>query len=344
MKESPVAVSAGTIDGRQAGEEAAAKSNGAAATITAWRGESMLSFLIRTVILPLTGSKQILRHVDRHARQVERARIKGEARPPKRLQRRYRINSRTFAGAEVLFVEPRRAQARRTIVYIHGGAYVANMVSHQWNLVEGLLSRNDARVVVPYYPLAPEHDWQPAYAMMMALYESLLAESGAEAVILTGDSAGAGLALGFAQLLRDDQRPLPAKLVLFSPWLDLREENPAQAAMDRADPMLARPALVWSAQRWAGHTSLDDPRISPVLGDLRGLPPTLVFSGTADLLHPDALALIDKAVQDKCPMRLVIGEKMTHAWAALTTREARRLHAETAAFINDVPANRRDRR
>lgn len=312
---------------------ATATTTGACATTEVWRGESLFSRLIRTVILPLMGSKAVLNDIDRHARQLARARIKGEARPPRRVARRYRITSRTYAGADALFVEPAGHQPRRTIIYIHGGAYVANMMYHQWHLVEGLVTHNDARVVIPHYPLAPEHDWQPAYAMMLALYESLVAEQGAENVILTGDSAGAGFALSLAQLLRDAQRPLPARLVLYSPWLDLRADNPAQAAMDHADPMLARPVLVWSAQHWAGTTPLKDPRISPLLGDIRGLPPTLVFSGTADLLHPDSLALIAKADAHGCPMRLIIGERMTHAWAVLTTREARRLHAETAAFL-----------
>jgi acetyl esterase/lipase len=303
------------------------------ATVTIWTGESLFSRLIRTVILPLMGSKRVLNDIERHARQLQRARIKGEAPPPRRLARRYRISAKTFAGANALYVEPRSGAARRTIVYIHGGAYVANMMSFQWNLVEALASRNDARVIVPHYPLAPEHDWQPAFAMMTELYESLLAEGRAEDIVLTGDSAGAGLALSFAQLLRDRQRPLPARLGLYSPGLDLREDNPAQAAMDGADPMLARPVLVWSAKNWAGATPLDDPRISPVLGDLGGLPPTLVFSGTADLLHPDALALIARAQAADCPMRLIIGERMTHPWSVLDTRDARRLHAETAAFL-----------
>uniref|UniRef100_UPI002615111D alpha/beta hydrolase fold domain-containing protein n=1 Tax=Novosphingobium sp. TaxID=1874826 RepID=UPI002615111D len=282
----------------------------ARASIEVWRGESLFSRLIRTVILPLMGSKAVLNDIDRHARQLARTRIKGEARPPRRMARRYRISSRSYAGADAMFVEPIGRQTRRTIIYIHGGAYVANMMHHQWHLVEGLVTHNDARVVIPHYPLAPEHDWQPAYAMMLALYESLVAEQCAENIILTGDSAGAGFALSLAQLLRDAGRPLPARLVLYSPWLDLRADNPAQAAMDHADPILARPVLVWSAQHWAGNTPLEDPRISPVLGDIRGLPPTLVFSGTADLLHPDALALIAKAEAHGCPMRLVIGERM----------------------------------
>jgi acetyl esterase/lipase len=301
--------------------------------ITVWTGESLFSRLIRTVILPLMGSKRVLQDIERHSRQLERARIAGEAQPPRKLKRRYRITSRTYAGHHAFVVEPRNGPARRTILYIHGGAYVANMMLFQWNLVAGLAAGNDARIIVPHYPLAPENDWRPGFAMMTALYDSLLAETSAGSIVLAGDSAGAGFALSFAQLLRDRERPLPARLLLYSPWLDLREDNPEQAAMDPADPMLARPVLVWSARHWAGDTPLDDPRISPVLGDLRGLPPTLVFSGTADLLHPDALALIARARAADCPMWLIVGERMTHAWSVLPTREAARLHAASAAFL-----------
>ncbi len=305
----------------------------AEATLEVWRGESLFSRLIRQAILPMMGSKQVLRDINRHARQLQRQRIKGEAKPTRRVVRDCNITARDIAGNNVLFVEPKSGNVARTIIYIHGGAYVANMMMHQWNLVEGLAMQNRARVVVPHYPLAPENDWQPAFAMMRALCDSLVAEVGAENIVLTGDSAGAGFALSLAQMLRDEGQPLPAKMVLYSPWLDLREENPEQDAYDAADPMLARPVLVWSARHWAGETALDDPRISPVFGDIRGMPPMLVFSGTADLLHPDALALFAKAQADGCDLRLIIGERMTHAWSVLETSEARRLHAETAAFL-----------
>lgn len=305
----------------------------AKATLQVWRGESLLSRLIRQVILPLMGSKRVLRDIARHARQLRRQRLKGEAKPTRRVVRDCNITAREIAGSNVLFVEPKDGAVTRTIIYIHGGAYVANMMIHQWNLVEGLAMQNRARVVVPHYPLAPENDWQPAFAMMRTLYESLVAEVGAENIVLTGDSAGAGLALSLAQLLRDEGQPLPSKMVLYSPWLDLREDNPEQDACDAADPMLARPVLVWSAKRWAGETALDDPRISPVFGDIRDLPPMLVFSGTADLLHPDSLALFAKAQADGCDLKLIIGERMTHAWSVLETSEARRLHRETAAFL-----------
>ncbi len=298
-----------------------------------WHGESLFSRLIRTVILPLMGSKRMLRNIDVHARHLQKTRKAGEARPPRRITRNYRITTRVYAGANALFVEPKCGAAQRTIVYIHGGAYVSNMLSYQWNLVEGLASRNAARVVVPHYPLAPEHDWQPGFAMMHELYAALLAEHGAESIVLCGDSAGGGFTLALAQMLRDQQAPLPGKLVLYSPWLDLREHNRDQDAYDAADPMLARPVLVWSARNWAGRTPLDDPRISPGLGDITGLPPILVFSGTADLLHPDSLALQAKAQRLNCPLRLIIGDRMTHAWSVLPTREARRLHAETASFL-----------
>lgn len=306
---------------------------GGQTSVVTWTGESLISRLIRTVIIPAIRSKSLLRDVARYVRFIEKSRVAGEASPPKRVAKRYDISARAYAGADAVVVEPRGVAPTITIVYIHGGAYVAHLDRLQWNLIEALARHNNARVIVPHYPLAPEHDWQPAYAMMMALYDDLLRETSADQIVLSGDSAGAGLALGFAQALRDAHRPRPGKIVLFSPWLDLREDNPAQAAFDAADPLLARPALVWAGKAWAGATPLEDSRISPVLGDLRGLPPMLVFSGTADLLHADALALLSRARENDHPVRLVIGERMTHAWSVVRTAETARLHREVAAFL-----------
>ncbi|HEV3395142.1 MAG TPA: alpha/beta hydrolase, partial [Xanthobacteraceae bacterium] len=90
----------------------------------------------------------------------------------------------------------------RHVLYLHGGAYVLDIISAHWNMVARLVRYTGCLAVVPLYPLAPEHTWQDAFGLVVPLYESLVARLGRENVIVMGDSAGGGMALALAQQLR----------------------------------------------------------------------------------------------------------------------------------------------
>jgi epsilon-lactone hydrolase len=133
--------------------------------------------------------------------------------------------------------------------------------------------------------------------------------------------------------LRERGKPMPGSIVLFSPFLNLIADNPAQAALEDVDPLLSRPALVWAARQWAHGTPLDDPRISPVLGNLAGLPPTLIFSGTADLLHVDSLQFVERARAQGVDVTYIEGRNMTHGWSVFPLPEAAPLYDTASSFI-----------
>ena len=295
--------------------------------------ESMRAYLLRTVFFPLIGLKRTMSDSSRFAKLIAGQQNKRETGPGMLLRKRFRVTTEKVGGHTVHTINRLNEEPRGAIIYIHGGAYVANMDAFQWGIVKGLASRTGASVVVPIYPLAPEHDWRAAYAMIGALYDQLLQRTGPGDITLTGDSAGGGLALGFAQALRDAGRPMPGRLVLFSPWLNLSLDNPRQEALDTRDPFLARPALNWSAMQWAAGTPLTDPHISPVFGSLKNLPPILIFSGRADILNADAHELLEKARAEGAPLEFVEDENMTHAWSAAPIPEAQTLYDQAASFI-----------
>lgn len=301
-----------------------------------WIRERLGSKLIRKIVLPLLGVKRQMADPRRYARTIEAGRLKGDARPPARMQRRFEISAHMLAGSRVYRVDPLDASRKGAIIYIHGGAYVANMLPDQWRIVAGLATRSGARVLVPNYPLAPENSWQSAYRMLTELYADTLRTTPADRISVVGDSAGAGLALGLCQRWRDEGRALPGRLLLFSPWLDARADNEAQEALESADPLLSRPGLIWAARHWAGTLPLEHPAISPGLGDMRCLPPIMMFSGTADLLHADALALWDRAQRERISLDFIIGRNMTHAWSILPVREAQSMYDAAASFLENA--------
>ncbi len=151
-----------------------------------------------------------------------------------------------------------------------------------------------ASVTVPIYPLAPEHTYRAAFPELETVYRNVLRDHADEAIVLCGDSAGGGLALAQAHHYRDLGLRPPDRLVLFSPWLDITMSNPDAVAIEPHDALLGIPALVQCGRWWAGGDDPRSPLLSPIFGDLSGLPPIDVVHGTADLLIPDARKLKEK--------------------------------------------------
>ena len=213
----------------------------------------------------------------------------------------------------------------RTLFYLHGGAFVRPSDPRHWRTVTRLADELGARVVLPAYPLAPEFTVEDSFDQMVALFEEV-AESSPDGVVLAGDSAGGGYALALAQALRDRGRHQPERMILIAPWVDLTGATPGIAEAAERDPWLSLPHLSVYASFWVGGeepSRLADPRVSPGLGDLRGLPPTLMFCGTRDLLQPGCDALFARGEEAGWPLEYVVGPGLVHVYPLLPIPEAR---------------------
>ncbi|MCD6373584.1 MAG: alpha/beta hydrolase [Thermococcus sp.] len=209
------------------------------------------------------------------------------AEPPKALFKKYRVEIAETLGRKVWTLSKKGKEFEKVVLYLHGGAYVANISREHWNLIEKLLDATGWTVVVPDYPLAPEHHYKDTYKFMEALYSRILGYSPSRMVFM-GDSAGGGLALGFTQYLRDKGEEGPEQVVLFSPWLDVTMSNPAIRAVEKKDKILSVEALRYAGMLYAGELDPRDYRVSPLYGDFRGLGLISIFTGTHDILNPDA--------------------------------------------------------
>jgi acetyl esterase/lipase len=213
---------------------------------------------------------------------------------PQRLRKRYAVEERQVNGQAVITLSPRQNCHPVHILFTHGGAYTFPLKPPHWLAVQALLESVGGRVTVPIYPLAPEHSWPAAFAELESVYRSILQTYPEDSVALCGDSAGGGLALGQALRYRDLGLPLPQRIVLFSPWLDLTLTNPGAAVIAKSDGLLDIPGLVECGRWWAGADDPRSPWLSPIYADLHGLPPIDLFQGSADLLAADARLLVEK--------------------------------------------------
>ena len=257
-------------------------------------------------------------------------RRQGPAMPSRKVLRRLKVDEVQCAGLRAFRARPASGSVLPLrLLYLHGGAYVMDLKAIQWNLVDGLVQRIPAEVMAPVYPLAPESGWEDGLAAVERAFDDVAAEVGPARVVVVGDSAGGGLALSLAQRLRDGGKAPPAALALFSPWLDLSVTGEDQPALERRDPVLTIDFLRAAGRMWAKDLPTTDPRVSPLFGDVTGLPPTIVFSGTRDVLDSDALRLAaadPQIVHHHYP-------EMMHVWPCAPMPEGRRALDEAAAFI-----------
>jgi acetyl esterase/lipase len=177
-----------------------------------------------------------------------------------------------------------------TVLYLHGGAYCLGSPATHRSITSHLARRAGADVFVADYRLAPEHPFPAALEDAVAAYRGLLAGGCSSArLALVGDSAGGGLALALALRLRQLGEPLPAALVLLSPWVDLGRPDRGPAPPDEV--MVSLPWVEECARLYLGTTDAAEPLASPINGDLRGLPPVLLQVGTDEILLQDSQRL-----------------------------------------------------
>ena len=270
---------------------------------------------------------------------VERwhARLDRRLRLPRTLRRRFSLVTEELTGTSGAtfpsYVLTRRGSTpRRTVYYCHGGGYMAPIDAAHVRYAARLATELDARVVLPDYPLAPEHDWRESHDALVAQ----AARCGAEdELVLAGDSAGGGLALALALSLRDRGLPQPSRMLLIAPWVDLTTSTPETARYDAVDTWLFLGKLTAYAHWWAGSPEdLGRPEVSPGLADLSGLPPTLMFCGTRDLLVPGCRLLVRRAAEAGWDLTYVEEEGLIHVYPILPfIPEARRAWRTTLDFL-----------
>ena len=286
--------------------------------------------------LPLLGVKRFFSEPDKLGERIAELRRRKPIRPRAKWHKRFDIGEFVSRGYPVVTIEPKGGATPGAphLLYLHGGGYVMDIAAVHWDAVVDLCERLGASATVPLYPLAPEAKAAEVLDAMRALYGELADRYGADNLTVMGDSAGGGMTLALAQMLRDENAPLPASLVLYSPWLDATGKAEGQRAIEPRDRMLAVSGLEACGDMYRGELAVDDPRVSPLFGDLAGLPPMAVFSGTSDILLVDGRRLAERLAAPGMPDHIYREyDDMFHVWMLLPIPEAKRARGETVEFI-----------
>lgn len=201
----------------------------------------------------------------------------------------------------------------RAVLYLHGGAFTFGIFPEQVRFVDALAQALHAKVYLPAYPLAPKYSYKDTYAMIVGLYDEILAEG--KPVYVMGDSAGGTLTLGLIDIIKRTGRKMPEGIVPICPAVDLSFSNPDAAELEKRDPIDAIYGVTECARMWAQGTDLKDPALSALSReDVSGYPKTLLICASEDLLTPDILILYRKLLDAGNDITLVEAEGLWHVF------------------------------
>jgi epsilon-lactone hydrolase len=176
------------------------------------------------------------------------------------------------------------------LIFFHGGGYCSGSILSHRRLVTEAGRMAGVRTLAVAYRLAPEHPFPAALEDALTAWHFLRSQ-GVEArhIVVGGDSAGGGLTLALIGRLQEAREELPACAWLLSPWTDLTISGSTLATKDSVDPLIHGGYLHELADAYLpGDVDRQDPRVSPLFADLKGLPPTLIQVGSAETLLADA--------------------------------------------------------
>lgn len=239
-------------------------------------------------------------------------------------------------GVQAFWITPGpRPGSDRVILYAHGGGYVAGEAARVIEPPLRLGRVAGIPVLSVEYRLAPEHPWPTGLNDCLNAHQWLLGQGHAPARIAwTGLSAGGGYVLAMALAAKPQGIPLPGAIYAMAPWADLTLSGDSYRTNLPHDHVLGSSNLAAITAMYAGSTDPREPTISPIYGDLRGLPPTLVDAGSREVLLSDAVRWAQRARDAGIDVELDVWDGLWHGFHnAPEIPEAHQVTERGAAFI-----------
>ena len=238
-------------------------------------------------------------------------------------------------GVPVAWVVPTKPRDGEVLFYLHGGGYSWGSIRSHVAFVSQIAAAVGCKALLVDYRRAPEHPFPAALDDALTTYRWMCENEPDNRIVVAGESAGGGLALSLMLSLEAGDS-LPVAGFLLSPWVDLDGEATGARSSAGPKPSLVVRKLRKSASWYANGESLRDPRISPVYGDLSGLPPLLVHSGQSEILARDSIVLAERARQQGVNLTFEPYEGRMHALHSFVhlSKRARAYLQKAARFLS----------
>ena len=240
------------------------------------------------------------------------------------------------------YLKPKQAVTGRVILQLHGGGYIGPMknIYRRFAVKYSQISFG-ADVLTPDYRVAPEHPYPAALEDAVYAYRWLLEEKKYQPsqIVVAGDSAGGNLALELALAVKAQGRSQPRALVLMSPWTDMTMQGASYQKCAALDPMLTHDYIDSCRTAYRGANSTlewEDPSLSPLFADLRGLPPTLIQVGTNEILKSDSINLAKAMTEQEVYAVLEVYPECWHVFQQMPIPHAAQAMESVGRFVQKI--------
>ena len=253
-----------------------------------------------------------------------------------KIQEGITLKSQIIEGIQAQWFIPEGADPEKIILYVHGGGYVSGSCFDHRAFLSGFTKRVGVTNLIYNYRLAPEHPFPAALDDTVAMYKCLLSVGyKPENIIIAGESAGGGLCLATLLALKERKIAMPAAAVAISPWTDLTCSGESYKTKNKVSAAPLNSWFVFS-KYYVGNNNVSNPLISPLFGDLKGLPPLFINSGNADELFDDGKMFYLKAKDAGVDVSFREGKDQLHCYPffAPMFKEATEAMDEICRFIN----------
>ena len=249
-----------------------------------------------------------------------------------------RVESVSANGVPCEWINAPGVDSSRVFLFLHGGGYYRGSVAASRATAARFSQACGVNCLSVDYRLSPEHPYPAAVDDALSAFEWLAAKGfGSERVAVGGISAGGGLTLALLLRLKSLGRAQPSCAVPLSAWVDLTQSGETFESRAHLDPSISKAYLDRMAKLYARDHDAKTPEVSPLFGDLEGLPPMLLQVGTAEVLLDDSRAFAARAEAAGVAVELEVWDDMIHGWHgyAHALDEAQESIDRIGQFVNE---------
>ena len=224
------------------------------------------------------------------------------------------IETKQYKNRKVFIVTPKEEKSNLKILYFHGGSYAAEATEKHWEFIQKLTLDTKATIIMPDYPLIPKYNYKDVFEMVEPLYKEIIEQVDSDNLIVIGDSAGGGLCLALMEKISQEDVKIAKKIILISPWLDVRLTNSEIEEVEKKDKELDVKNLKIAGIAYAGEDGINSYLVNPIDGDISKLNNITIFVGTNDILNPDSHLMQEKGKKQGVSIELREYESAAHNW------------------------------
>jgi len=228
------------------------------------------------------------------------------------------ITRRIIGSVECMDIFPEKPNhdlSNTVLLYFFGGGFIQGSPEEDLAISGYISHKLGIRVIAPYYRRSPEFSYPCAIEDGFAVYRTLCSDQSETRILIAGESAGGNLTLGILLRALNENLPIPVACALLSPWCDLEHSGDSEQSNNGRDPTLTLEYVENAAHLYAGKHSRKDWKVSPLNANFDSrFPPTIITTGTRDLLMSQCVRLSARLRKAEIKVDLRVWEEMWHVF------------------------------